>query len=80
MNLSNTGDFWVVEYSTQQKAFNIDSLARILAVNYKMVKEGENNGYLVFGIFRTIQEANTACDKMMQEQEALCQRETDTGR
>lgn len=66
MNLLNTviGDYWVAEYSPEQDAFNVETLAGILAINSKMIAKGNNNGYVPFGVYKTIDEASGACEKM----------------
>ena len=71
MNLLNTvlGDYWVAEYSDKQKSFNVDTVRRISKTNAMLVQNRENTGYLIFGLYKTIDEANAACDEMRQAQE-----------
>lgn len=64
------GGFWVAEYSEQQDAFNTTTLKQALEINCRMVVGKQNNGYLIFGIFQTLQEANVACEEMRKTQEA----------
>jgi hypothetical protein len=64
-------NLWVAEYSAQQQAFNVDSLGRALKTNAMLIQNREGLDYLPFGIFRTIEEADAACDAMRQLQENL---------
>lgn len=62
-------DLWVAEYSAEQKCFNVDILKNALAANAQMIVNKTNNDYLIFGIFKTAEEANAACDAMKRIQE-----------
>ena len=41
---------WVCEYSLKQRAFNIDTLDRVLEANRQAVVRGEEPGYVVLCI------------------------------
>lgn len=68
---TTVGDFWVAEYSAKQKCFNVDYFKRAVVANAQMVTEKQNNDYLIFGIFKTPEEASAACDKMEEIQKRL---------
>lgn len=59
------GELWVAEYSASQDAFHVETLQEALNSNFRMVVNKNNNDYLIFGIFRTYDEANKACDGML---------------
>ena len=71
MNILNTevGGYWVAEYSAQQNAFHIDFLKGALSINAQLIAKKQNNGYLIFGLFETGEEANAACDEMRHAQD-----------
>ncbi|MBC8471327.1 MAG: hypothetical protein H8D56_17840 [Planctomycetes bacterium] len=60
---------WMAEYSLSQDAFNVDTFINALSANVQMVSEKRNNDYLIFGLFKTQDEAHAACDKMRGIQE-----------
>ncbi|MHC4397633.1 MAG: hypothetical protein ACYS1A_18475 [Planctomycetota bacterium] len=62
------GDCWVAEYSDKQGCFNVDSLRRALEANVTLVQKKENTGYLIFGLFKKMDEAEAACDEMRKRQ------------
>lgn len=70
---------WVAEYSAVQDAFNVDTLGRVLDTNRALVEKKEKIDYLMFGIFRTQEEADTACEDMRSKsdeyskEKVLCQ-------
>lgn len=75
MNVLNTriGDYWAAEYSSEQDAFNVETLHRAIEINGNAI-EGTSVNYLIFGIFSTIEEAEDACDKVRKKKETLlCQ-------
>jgi hypothetical protein len=59
---------WVGEYSLSQDAFNTDSLSRALDTNKDLTQQKKNNDYQIFGIFKTLEEADLACDEMRKKQ------------
>lgn len=78
MNLLKTvlGDYWVAEYSVQQNVFNVTSFEMALKQNQRMILDKRNNDYLIFGIFRTIHEAEAACDEMQKMQQNESEKES----
>jgi hypothetical protein len=69
--MNDLDNLWVAEYSRSQDAFNVDTLGRILQTNAALILSQDNNDYLVFGIFDSIEEADAACDEMRARQERL---------
>lgn len=64
----NFQDYWAAEYSVSGACFHVDRLSVVLDTNAQMAAEGQSSDYQIFGIFRTSQEANTACDEMVKKQ------------
>ena len=61
---------WVAEFSGEQGCFNADTLENVIRINTKLVLERKNNGYLIFGIYGTQEEASEACEGMRRKQKA----------
>lgn len=66
---------YVAEYSNKQTCFHVDTLEKSLSANIETIINKWNNDYLIFGVFKTWEEAHVACDKMtekMESKEQLC--------
>lgn len=82
MNDKVGNDLWAAECCLKGngKVFNIDVLDNILNTNAKHIAEGWNSGYMILGVFKTLDEANEACDGMkaqMEKEKVVCQSHKD---
>ncbi len=59
---------WAVEWSTEQNAFHIDLLERILEINRQTAAECKTSpGYIILTVTRTYEEAHDFCNRWQQE-------------
>lgn len=49
---------WAAEYSTEQGAYHIDTMDKVIQSNLSLVQAGKCNGFAVIGIFDTYDEAS----------------------
>lgn len=58
---------YVAEYSNKQECFHVDTLEKSLKMNIGAIINKYNNDYLIFGVFKTWEEAHAACDKLREK-------------
>ena len=62
-------EVWGAEFSDIQNCFNVTTLKDAIQKNADMVHDKNNNGYLIFGTYPTIEQAKQACFRMKQKHE-----------
>ena len=59
----NMESLWFVEWSEDQKCFNVELMNEVLKRNFQLMAEGNGGGYIPIAICKTIHEANMCCEE-----------------
>lgn len=68
MNMYELKSCWVAEYNPEQSCFNVTNLYKAIMANRRITIDKMNNGFQIFGVYKTREEAQEAVNEMKELQ------------